>query len=212
MKVITYFFIVSFMVCIRVHGTEKSPSLKTVKENVKNSKINLSLLRKNQKVVKANVAVLDQALLRISKMKSQLKNSADNADEYKANLQKKKNQLHQFVELEMQRNKASDQLIVKLEEEIRKARENKQKRLENVKAYQTRIEEILREEKDWQEQKDKAEEIKSIIAKKEAEAFSEKKKWIVKDKSYIKRIKKWKKNYKKSKENLEKYSYIEKTK
>ncbi len=172
-----------------------------LKENVEASKINLKQYEDNSKVVEQNMKETQAALKQLEKQKQAVTQQLTDSQKGKMTAENSKKQLQNFMKTEQGKLDLEKKQIEDLKNTLAKLDANQAKRLENIAAYQQKMQAIDTEQNNWQAHQQELVELEKALKEKQLQAQKDQKALAEKKASYEQEIVKWKKQQRLSERN-----------
>lgn len=189
-------------------GTDVGQSLETLKTNMENSQTNFDQYEKNQKISARNAEETRKAMVELKKLEKSLIENSQNIDKNKAKLDQMKVKIQEYKKAEMMELEKEKNYIAEVQALLNKLQKNAQQREMNITAYDTKMQEIDKEKKDWDTQRGALADLKQEIASKYTQAQQENAKWSGKEKSYGDESTKWRKQSITARETYLQYKHL----
>ncbi|MCB0413343.1 MAG: hypothetical protein KDD50_03360 [Bdellovibrionales bacterium] len=172
--------------------TSIKQSLDQLEKNKQNSAQNLKQYEDNLGIVDQNVSEVKKAIKGLQDQRTQLQKNVNNVEKNKAAIEEMRKKVLEHKMAEAQKLEEDLKDIARLEKLLQKLRSNQEKREDNLKAYNLKLDEIVKEKSAWDNQKASMNDLNKSISEKLTYAEAELKKWESKQKSYQKEVSKWK--------------------
>jgi hypothetical protein len=192
--------------CVKAAAkTDPANTLDQLKVNAENSEFNYRQYQDNLDVVNKNVEQSDKAAQELRALKKQLISNTQNVDKNKKSLAEVQIEIQKLKKKEQDRLAQDEKQILEVKKILEKLEANKQKRLENVTAYDQMNTQVEQEIKEWDTQVQQMATLQKELDAKEKRAVDEKVHWQAKRKDYEAESKKWSAQAKSSKATYDKY-------
>ncbi len=181
--------------------TNISEKVVQLKENVNSSRENLKQYEENLKVVEQNIKETQAALKQLEKQRMAVRKQLDDSKKGKSSVETSKKQIQVFMKSEQEKLDLEKKQIEELRAAIVKLELNQVKRVDNLAAYQTKLQTIESEQNNWQSHQQEVVDLEKALQDKLILAQKDQKSLLEKKLGYDQEVLKWKKQQRLSERN-----------
>ena len=172
--------------------TTAQEGLTRIKQNLNNSKTNLTEYQKNLEIVDGNIGEIGKAKDQVDGQKKELNHTITDNTENLKKAETQEGEVHQLIAEEQKQLQLEQQKIQELEKTLATLKQNQTLRNQNLAAYNEQLKQAAKEKGEWKSRSDKLTQTSQGLQNKATTLANQDNEWKGKKKGYQGEITRWK--------------------